>query len=171
MSQVVIKGGKLLKDGKKGQTVEITFTEQVSSDSKISTVNKEDFNEPRQQLRDALASLAIHGAIRCEFIPSAIIQDIENYNPDLVKDYRVTGFSKQGSEEDPMVKIYVTRTLKSGEAMSFNTPNIRLEDENYLFSDHLQECIKNCEDEFLKYINGEYGVASGEMDFKGKKSE
>lgn len=169
MSKVVIKGGKLLKEGKKGQVVEITYTEQVSADSKIASLSKEDFNEPRKQLKEALASLAIHAAIKCEFVSSALIQDIENYNPELVKDYRVTGFSIQGSEEDPMIKIYASRTLKTGEVMTFNTPNIRIVDDGNPFSKDLQECVDQCTDEFTKYLNGDYGVAPGEMPFNDKK--
>jgi hypothetical protein len=92
MSQIEITKGKLLKD-----SVEIEWTERNSLDEKPDECGKKSKSLPRQSLRDAVESLAVHAALRCELIPS--VSDVKKVDPEIVKDFVVTGFSLSESKK------------------------------------------------------------------------
>lgn len=167
MSKIIITKGKLLK----GDKVEIYYKKQDSNVSKPVNCSEENPNTPKQELRDAFAALTIHAALLAEFISTALVPDIAKANPELIKDYLVTGFTITGNEDDEGVIITAHKKLKSGKTMGFNTPVTRFSDESdtaYPFMEELILAVENVCDHLVKHLEGDYAPdPQGELPFNG----
>lgn len=156
MSQITILKAKILK----GDRVEIEFSSQPSADAKPKTCSEESENVPRASFKKSFEALAIHAALRGEFIPESSVRDIKKVNPNLVKDFTITGFSLSESKKNGEgVVLTGHKTLISGGILGFNSPVIRFNDESENAYPHLVEleaAIETCKDEATQYLNGAY---------------
>lgn len=156
MSQITITKSKLLK----GDKVEIDFTSQPSVNAKPEECTKKSENPPRASFQKALDSLAIHAALKGEFIPYKSVEDINKPNPELIKDFTVTGFSLSESKKNGGGVILTGhKTLLAGGILGFNTPIIRFGDESenaYPHMEELEAAIEVCKEEAIQYLNGAY---------------
>lgn len=155
MSKIVISKGKILKD----DVVNITYTETRSSVSKPAHIAYEGEDTPHPDLKNAFLKLVIHAALLGEFISASKVSDIEKVDPELISDFKVSGFSLSGTELDQVI-ITGQKTLKSGKVMGFNTPVTRFADDSdnaYQFMEELQSAIDECCDRLIDYLNGKYG--------------
>lgn len=147
MSQITILKAKLLK----GDKVEIEFTSRPSAEAKPKTCSEESENAPRPSFRKSFDALAVHAALSGEFIPESSIEDIKTVNPELIKDFTVTGFSLSESKKNGEGVILTGhKTLSSGKILGFNSPIIRFDDDSENAYPHIEElelAIATCKDE------------------------
>lgn len=154
--KIIITKGKILK----GDKVEIEFTQQNSMDEEPAKGTYEHSAPPRKQLKSAMGALAIHACLLGEFIPLSSVGDISRPNPNLTKDFNVSGFTihNTGTEKEG-VTITAQKMLSNGKALGFNTPVTRFEDQSenaYSYLDELSDSIELCKDEMLEYLNGKH---------------
>jgi hypothetical protein len=168
MSKISITKGKLLK----GDKVVVEFEKRDSNNAKPTHCSEESFGKPHKDLTTAFNALALHAALLGEFVGTAMVPDIDNPNPELFRDFTVTGITISGGDEDKGVVISAYKTLKNGKTMHFNTPNTRFSDESekaYPFLTELDDAITLCEDELREYLNGKVGPdTQGSLEFEAQ---
>lgn len=153
--KITITKGKLLK----GDKIEVDYTKKDSSDSKPAKCSEEHSDPPTKGFRDAFGSLAVHAALIGEFIPLTSISDINEPDPEVIKDFNVSGFTVVGEDDDEGVILTAQKTLKTGKIVGFNTPTIRFNDASdnaYPHLDELATCVTECKTQLRKYLNGEH---------------
>ena len=152
MSEINITKGKLLKN-----SVEVEYTSTLPG-KKPKSCSEESDNLPKQSLITAFDKLAIHAALCGEFINP--VKNIDKADPELIKDFKVTGFSLSESKKNgDGVILTGHKTLSSGKILGFNTPTIHFEDDSenaYPHMGKLVSCIETCKDEIRAYLNCEY---------------
>lgn len=151
MSQITITKGRFLKNDK----IAIEYLKEDGNESKPAECSEMHSSLTHKDLKKAFQCLAIHAALIGEYVSHLSVKNINKPDPDLVKDFIVFGFS---IVEDGVI-LYARKTLKMGEAMSFNTPVIKLEDKSedaYPFTKNLAICIDACKDELTKYLDGKF---------------
>jgi hypothetical protein len=151
MSEIKIRKVKIVKD----KTLEVSYVKTEKDKSKTS-VSESHAAEVHPDLKTAFSGLNIHLGILSEFIPSTSFEKLDFIHPDLVADFRVSGYSIGGDEDDEGVVLTGRKTLKSGKALIMNTPFTRFEEgeeTGYKFISELQEGIAVIEKEVLKYLN------------------
>lgn len=155
--KIEIVKGKLLKE-----KIIIEYTKQDSLEEKPAHCTYEHTAPPRKQLRNAFASLAIHCALLGEFITLTAVDEILEPDPELTKDFNVSGFTLVApGDDDEGVILTAQKTLKSGKILGFNTPIIRFGDESensYPYLDDLSEDIDLCKREMKLYLEGTHEV-------------
>lgn len=154
---ITILKGKLLK----GDRVEIEYTSQDNVNAKPVSGTLSSDNPPRSELKSSFGNLAIHAALLGEFIAPVMVPDIDNVNPDLVKDYTVTGFTITGKDDNEGVILSAQKKLKNDKSLGFNTPITRFQDESpnaYTFIDDLIDCIDDCRAAMKEYLSGKYAA-------------
>ena len=86
----------------------------------------DDYKGAVQDFQKALDSLAVHAALKGEFISFKSVKDINKPDPDLIKDFTVTGFSLSESKKNGGGVILTGhKNLLAGGILGFNTPIIR----------------------------------------------
>lgn len=155
MSNLTITKGKLLK----GDRVEIQYLKNNGIESKPAECSEIHKSPPHIDLKKAFDSLIIHSCLVGEFIPLQAIKDINNPDPEQVKDFTVTGFTVVGEDLDEGVILSARKTLKSGKTLGYNCPKILFNSETettYDFADDLALCIAGCRDELQLYLGGKF---------------
>lgn len=155
MSQIIITQGKLLKK----DIVKVAYAKNIGSNRNPAEGEEKYSDPPHRDLKNAFASLAIHAILVGEYVSFITVKDIENPDPELVKNFTVTGFSCVGEDIESGVILSARKTLKTGKQMGFNTPIIRFEDPSddpYPFAENLEGCIEKCKDELTRYLNGKF---------------
>lgn len=154
MSEIKIIKAKLLK----GDKVEIDFTQKSNSEEKPANCSLEQEGAPRKELRNAMAALAPHAALFCEFVPKPKSKKFDDVDPELFNDFSVSGFTIVSNKNgDEGVILTARKTLSTGITFGWNTPTIPFdseEDASYPFGQELSDAIDVCLDEFREYING-----------------
>lgn len=153
--KIEILKGKILK----GDKVEIEYTRRDNLEEKPARCTYEHTAPPRQQLKKAFACLSVHAALLGEFIPLTSIEEILEPDPELIKDFNVSGFTIIGSDDNEGVILTAQKTLKSGKILGLNIPIIRFNDESENSYPHLQElsdAVDMCKDEMSLYLAGSH---------------
>lgn len=154
MAQITITKAKLLKN----DHVEIDYRQKDSSDSKAAKCSYEHDAPPRKEFKEAFQKLSTHAAIIGEYIAITDI-DIEQPDPEKIKDFNVSGFTVVGEDKDEGVILTAQKTLKSQKILTFNTPTVRFNDESenaYPYLNELQSCIAVCKERVRDYLNGQH---------------
>lgn len=154
--KISITKGKLLK----GDKLEVEYEKQLPGEMKAAKCSEEHQTPPHKDLKNAMQALCIHAALLGEFISPVLVPDITNYNPELVKDFTVTGFTLSYSKDDTeSIIITASKSLKTGKRLGFNTPICGLFDTSekaYQFVEYLEECVSVLKKEFAEYLAGKY---------------
>jgi len=117
-------------------------------------------------LRNAFSALNPHFALICEEVSENIVEHaIEHPDAILAEDnplrkYKVSGFSIGGTGDGEGVTISGSKTLESGNVVSFNTPFLKFEDaHHYKFMQELVEAIDELKSEVYEYLEGKQAPA------------
>lgn len=154
-SSFLIKGVKLLRAKKnKPEKLALVYTEtKHTSDGKSHHERNEECDGPvHQDLKDALAGLAVHLALLTDYLSENKAKDKE-----LISAFNVTGYSLSGEDHDQVI-ITGYKNTKRGTAVILNNPLFRMglaDKDSYMLIGHLENQIALCNEETTKYITGE----------------
>lgn len=144
-----------VKLSKKGLDVTISVIETDGSTTKDSKA----LTRPvHQNLKNALAAVAIHWAILVDYLSTRAVPDIKKYDPALVEGIKVSGISIGGNDGEEGIMITAQKTSRRKKVIIVNSPFERFEevaDSRYKYMDNLEELVKNIMIRTEKYLSGE----------------
>jgi hypothetical protein len=116
-------------------------------------------------LREAFAELDvflahIDGAFEAWATNQTPISDLEA--DDKLSRYEVYDFRIQGSEENKAVILIGSKDTPYG-VITFQTPKIKLESNNYLYIEELNERLEHLQNEVLLYLSGKKDVDDSQL--------
>jgi hypothetical protein len=106
--------------------------------------------------KSAFAGLTLHFTLLAGFVDISEIKQFGNPPKKATEDFRVSGYSIGGADDDPGIIITGIRTLKNGKTVTVNTPFTRFNEETetgYKFIDQLLESIDRVEKESAEYLD------------------
>lgn len=113
-----------------------------------------------QDLRSAFEKLIPHFILLTEMKKKPeMVKTIdlnEEVSEELLKKFKIKGFSLDEKNGETAVKISGVKILTNGKTVSFETPKTSRgnKDDGYEFYDELIQCIEDLKDEILEYMEG-----------------
>jgi hypothetical protein len=113
--------------------------------------------EVHPDLKNAFIGLRIHFAVLADYVKIKQVPNPVQFKEELVADFRVTGFSIGGSDDDFGVVLTGLKTTPSGKTVTINTPFTRFieaEESAYKHIDELSEQIDTIKAEVELFKGG-----------------
>lgn len=152
---------------------------QTINDAATTVVSKQQFQHvAHPDLMEALEKIIPHLVLLTEQAhldkqQMRLMHDVRLIR-DHFKDYKVTGFSLKGSEDNLSIVIIGQRTLSNGKTISLCTPNQKFNDENdhYDYASELFLHVDKVRAEAELYMSGKAAPSpQTEMDFEEENQE
>jgi hypothetical protein len=143
----------------KGQFLEISYS-KLEKDATSAAISEKHESPVHADFRTSLRALAIHLALRCDYITAQQVKSIDKYDQGLAEKFHVSGISIGSGKSGDGVVLTGHKITKSGEAIILNTPFTRYEEDSktaYRYIDDLQNKVDAVISEVQLYLGGKRG--------------
>jgi len=152
----------------KKEFLKIGFS-RIEVDGSTTSVSEDHKAPVHIDLKSRFKSLSPHLGLLCDYLSTRQIKDINNYDPELVESFIVTGISIGGGDDNDGIILSGYKLTKSGRAIILNTPFTlieEVEETRYRYMDSLMEKVKELIKEVELYLGGKRGEEpQGTLDF------
>lgn len=160
---------KIRKAKVKESSVELVFIE-TDNEKFTSEITGRYSHPPHKDLMNAMKNLVKHLVVLCDLKEADALyeENFYDFDVDRLSQFKVTGISIGGDDENEGVVITGLKTLPNGKVLNLNSPFTKFMDEHnsYDFEDELFNDIARCIEELREYKNGKWAVMQLEMHFE-----
>ena len=154
-----------IKDSK----LEVVYEEHFAEENYSNTIEKKCAQIVHVDLKEAFDRLRVHVVCICEQPEADQVRarGIFDFDPEILNNYVVTGYTHGGSDESAGVTIIAQKLLKSGKVLNLIAPFTQFEDaDTYEFAGELYAEIASCDHEVEQYVfHDKWGIKQLDFDF------
>ena len=152
----------------KDSSVEMVFTE-MDKERLASEITGRYSYPPHKDLQECMQNLVKHLVVLCDLKEAEMIDEFEGFDIGSLSQFKITGISIGGEDENEGVVITGMKTLPNGKVLNLNTPFTKFTDEYepYEYEDYLYDDVAHCLAELREYLNGKRAIVQMDIEFEG----